>query len=75
MPSGDLQQLSQVLRQERVRSGLTVRQVAELAGLVPSTVSRLESGLSWPSPGPFTCNGSPRRWASRLRSCTPRPAI
>jgi transcriptional regulator with XRE-family HTH domain len=41
----DLQQLSALLKGERERAGLTVRQLAEAAGLVPSTVSRLESGL------------------------------
>jgi hypothetical protein len=35
--SRDLQQLSVLLRGERERAGLTVRQVAEAAGLVPST--------------------------------------
>ncbi|HXC76968.1 MAG TPA: helix-turn-helix transcriptional regulator [Candidatus Acidoferrum sp.] len=33
------------LRRERERSGLSVRQLADKAGLVGSTVSRLESGL------------------------------
>src|SRR5215203_5849586 len=41
----DLQQLSALLKGERERAGLTVRQLAKAAGLVPSTVSRLESGL------------------------------
>ena len=45
MPPSDLQQLSLQLRTERERAGMTVRQLAEAAGLVPSTVSRLESGL------------------------------
>ena len=45
MPSGDLQQFSTLLRRERERAGMTVRQLAEASGLVPSTVSRLESGL------------------------------
>jgi transcriptional regulator with XRE-family HTH domain len=43
--SRNLQQLSALLRGERQRAGLTVRHLAEVAGLVPSTVSRLESGL------------------------------
>jgi transcriptional regulator with XRE-family HTH domain len=41
----NLQQLSAILRRERARSGYTVRELAEKADLVPSTVSRLESGL------------------------------
>lgn len=45
MPTGDLQQLSALLKREREHAGLTVRQLAEDAGLVASTVSRLESGL------------------------------
>jgi putative transcriptional regulator len=45
MPSGDVQQLSAILRRERERAGLTVRELAEAAGLVASTVSRLETGL------------------------------
>jgi transcriptional regulator with XRE-family HTH domain len=45
MPSGDLQQLSALLKRERERSGMTVRELAERAGLVLSTVSRLENGL------------------------------
>jgi len=34
-----------LLKRERERAGLTVRQLAEAAGLVPSTVSRLETGF------------------------------
>jgi transcriptional regulator with XRE-family HTH domain len=41
----DLQQLGGLLKGVRERAGLTVRQLAEAAGLVPSTVSRLENGL------------------------------
>jgi transcriptional regulator with XRE-family HTH domain len=44
VPSANLQQLSSILRRERARSGMTVRELAEKSGLVPSTVSRLESG-------------------------------
>lgn len=51
MPPGDVQQLSEVLRHERERRGLTVRQLADAAGLVPSTVSRIETGfISTPRP-------------------------
>lgn len=45
MPTDDLRQLSALLKRERERAGLTVRQLADAAGLVASTVSRLESGL------------------------------
>ena len=45
MADRNLQQLSAILRRERARAGYTVRDLAEKAGLVPSTVSRLESGL------------------------------
>ena len=41
----DLQQLGSLLKRERERAGLTVRQLADAAGLVPSTVSRLETGF------------------------------
>jgi transcriptional regulator with XRE-family HTH domain len=41
----DLQQLGGLLKAERERAGLTVRQLAEAAGLVASTVSRLETGF------------------------------
>ena len=41
----DLRQLGSLLKRERERAGLTVRQLAEAAGLVPSTVSRLETGF------------------------------
>jgi transcriptional regulator with XRE-family HTH domain len=34
-----------LLKRERERAGWTVRQLAEAAGLVPSTVSRLETGF------------------------------
>ena len=44
MPS-DLQQLGSLLKRERERAGMTVRQLADAAGLVPSTVSRLETGF------------------------------
>lgn len=44
MPSGDLRQLSAIIRRERARAGMTVRELAEAARLVPSTVSRLETG-------------------------------
>lgn len=37
-------QLSQVLRRERMRSGMTVRDLAEAAGIPSSTISRLETG-------------------------------
>jgi len=37
-------QLSQVLRRERMRSGMTVRDLAEAASIPPSTISRLETG-------------------------------
>jgi transcriptional regulator with XRE-family HTH domain len=40
-----LQQLGHLLKSERERAGLTVRQLAEAAGLVPSTVSRLETSF------------------------------
>jgi transcriptional regulator with XRE-family HTH domain len=41
----DLKQLGSLLKSERERAGMTVRQLAEAAGLVPSTVSRLETGF------------------------------
>jgi transcriptional regulator with XRE-family HTH domain len=41
----DLRQLGGLLKRERERAGLTVRQLADAAGLVPSTVSRLETGF------------------------------
>jgi transcriptional regulator with XRE-family HTH domain len=41
----DLQQLGGLLKRERERAGLTVRQLADAAGLVASTVSRLENGF------------------------------
>jgi transcriptional regulator with XRE-family HTH domain len=41
----DLQQLGGLIKAERHRAGLTVRQLADEAGLVASTVSRLENGL------------------------------
>src|SRR3954451_19094440 len=49
--SRDLQQLGVLLKRERERSGLTVRQVADAAGLAASTVSRLETGIT-PTPRP-----------------------
>lgn len=45
MQPRDLQQVSSLLKRERERAGFTVRDLAKAAGLVPSTVSRLESGL------------------------------
>jgi transcriptional regulator with XRE-family HTH domain len=47
----NLQQLGDLLKRERERSGLTVRQVAEAAELAASTVSRLETGIT-PTPRP-----------------------
>jgi transcriptional regulator with XRE-family HTH domain len=41
----DLQQLGDLIKAERHRAGWTVRQLADEAGLVASTVSRLENGL------------------------------
>ena len=41
----DLRQLGFSIRDGRERAGWTVRQLAEAAGLVPSTVFRLEKGL------------------------------
>jgi transcriptional regulator with XRE-family HTH domain len=41
----NLQQLSILLKRERERAGLTVRQLANAAELTASTVSRLETGL------------------------------
>jgi transcriptional regulator with XRE-family HTH domain len=47
----NLQQLGALLKGERERAGLTVRQLADAAGLVPSTVSRLETGfIATPKP-------------------------
>lgn len=43
MTSGDLQQLGNTLRARRTAANLTVRQLADKAGLVASTVSRLET--------------------------------
>ncbi len=44
MSASDLQQLGNALRAGRTRAGWTVREAAEHSGLVPSTLSRLESG-------------------------------
>jgi transcriptional regulator with XRE-family HTH domain len=41
----DLQQLGSLIQAERHRAGWAVRQLADEAGLVASTVSRLENGL------------------------------
>jgi transcriptional regulator with XRE-family HTH domain len=47
----DLRQLGGLLKRERERAGLTVRQLADAAGLVPSTISRLETGfIATPKP-------------------------
>ena len=43
--SRDLRQLGALIRAGRERAGWTVRQLADAAGLVPSTVFRLEKGL------------------------------
>src|SRR4051794_5326501 len=43
--TSDLQQLGSLIKRERERAGMTVRQLADAAGLVPSTVSRLETGF------------------------------
>ena len=43
--TSDLQQLGSLLKRERERAGMTVRQLADAAGLVASTVSRLETGF------------------------------
>jgi transcriptional regulator with XRE-family HTH domain len=43
--TSDLQQLGSLLKRERQRTGMTVRQLVDAAGLVPSTVSRLETGF------------------------------
>jgi len=40
----DLQQLGDALRAQREAAGLSLRQAAERAQLVPSTLSRLETG-------------------------------
>lgn len=44
MSPSDLQQLGDALRARREASGLSLRQAAERASLVPSTLSRLETG-------------------------------
>lgn len=44
MDRSNLRQLGDTLRAHRARARLTVRQLADKAGLVPSTVSRLETG-------------------------------
>src|SRR5450755_1854242 len=50
MPSNQ-HQLGDVLRRERQRAQLTVRQLAETADLAPSSVSRIESGsIALPAP-------------------------
>jgi transcriptional regulator with XRE-family HTH domain len=41
----DLQQLGGLIKRERERAGMTVRQLADTSGMVASTVSRLENGL------------------------------
>ncbi len=43
MSNGNLQQLGDTLRAHRAAANLTVRQLADKAGLVASTVSRLET--------------------------------
>jgi transcriptional regulator with XRE-family HTH domain len=43
--TSSLRQLGRFLKSERERAGLTVRQLADAAGLVASTVSRLETGF------------------------------
>jgi transcriptional regulator with XRE-family HTH domain len=43
--SRNLQQLGSLIKRQRERAGMTVRQLADAAGLVPSTVSRLETGF------------------------------
>jgi transcriptional regulator with XRE-family HTH domain len=43
--TSDLQQLGSLIKRERERAGLTVRELADAAGLVASTVSRLETGF------------------------------
>lgn len=51
MGISNLHQLSQQLRHERARAGLTIRQLASASGLTPATVSRLESGqIAKPQP-------------------------
>lgn len=44
MSPSDLQQLGDALRAQREAAGLSLRQAAERAQLVPSTLSRLETG-------------------------------
>jgi transcriptional regulator with XRE-family HTH domain len=43
--TSSLQQLGRLLKSERERAGVTVRQLADAAGMVASTVSRLETGF------------------------------
>ena len=70
----DLQQLGSLLKSERERAGMTVRQLAEAAGLVPSTVSRLETGFIAYAHDQSICSGWRKRWGSTWKSCTRRRA-
>lgn len=45
MQSNAHTQLGDALRQARIRANLTVRQLAEAAGMTPATVSRIETGF------------------------------
>jgi transcriptional regulator with XRE-family HTH domain len=37
------------LKRERLRKALTQKQVADLVGVVPETIRRMEAGRAWPS--------------------------
>jgi transcriptional regulator with XRE-family HTH domain len=50
-PSEDLTGIGDRLRDERVKSGLSQRELARRLGLSPSLISQLESGVSKPSVG------------------------
>jgi len=63
----NLQQLGDLLKRERERAGWTVRQLAEAAELVPSTVSRLETGfIASPRPGASATVSPGRGWKPLL---------
>ena len=46
MPTGDLQQLSSLIRRERERAGLSLRRLAERSAIGASTLLRIENGES-----------------------------
>jgi DNA-binding XRE family transcriptional regulator len=66
---GDLRQLGSLIKRERERAGMTVRQLADAVGLVRSTVSRLERASAL-HPGQSICNGWRKRSGLMWKNCT-----